>query len=65
MLQNYTVCGWLNTWMWNHGYVDLTVKLYVDFQLCRGSTPLTPAWFKGPVGSGGEYALLVVSNLKQ
>ena len=34
------------------GCRGLTVKLHVDFQLCRGSAPLTPALFKGQQYSG-------------
>ena len=30
------IYGWLNLWMWNHRYGDLTVKLYADFPLCVG-----------------------------
>ena len=38
---------WLNLRMQNCGYRGSTVKLHLDFQLCRGLAPLTPALFKG------------------
>lgn len=31
-LQYDSVCQWLNPQMCNHGYGELTVQLYVDFQ---------------------------------
>ena len=34
--------GWLNPWMWNHRYREVTVKLHVDFQLHRGLVPQLP-----------------------
>lgn len=49
ILQNYIFHGWLNSWMWNCGYGGLTVKLLMDFQLCRGSALLAPTLFKGPL----------------
>lgn len=39
-IKYYTVCGWLNPWIWNCGYretVYIQDKLYSDFQLQRGS----------------------------
>lgn len=31
----YTICGWLNPQRWNHGFKGPTVKLHLNFQLCR------------------------------
>ena len=39
-IKYYTVCGWLNPWLWNCGYRETVYtqgKLYSDFQLQRGS----------------------------
>ena len=31
VLDHYTICGWLNLQIWNHGREGPTVKLYRDF----------------------------------
>ena len=47
ILQYYTIFSWLNSQIQNYRYGGLTVKLYIDFQLCGGSVPLTPTLFEG------------------
>ena len=39
--------GLLNLWIQNCRHRGSTIKLYSDFQLCRGLASLTPALFKG------------------
>ena len=39
-------CSWLNLWIKDYGHRQLTVKLYPDFVLGRGSLPLTPVLLK-------------------
>ena len=41
------ILSWLNPLMQNHEYRGLTVKLYLDFQLCGGLVP-KPLIFQGP-----------------
>ena len=56
-------CSWLNLWIKDHGYRQLTVKLYPDFVLGRGSVPLTPVLFKDQLCSSFCDWLLSLSTM--